>query len=337
MGTGHQGSRHQHPRVRAKRPDKSRRTQLIGIAAALTFAAAFGPAAFAQTPTETWPNRFIRLIAPFPPGGGGDAIACILSARLSDTWGQQVVIENRGGASGNIAAEAAARSAPDGYTIFLAGDFQAVNLYLYPKLSYDPVGDFAPVTLVVQYPCAMIVPNSSPARSVSEFLAYAKASHGKLSFATPGHGTAPHLAGELFKRAAGIAMTTVPYRGAAPAIQDVIPGRVDVFFNNIAPLISLMQQNQLRVLAVTTAKRSPAAPDVPTLAEAGMAGFDVAGWYAFFVPAKTPQEIVRRMHADTVAVLAEPAIKKRLEDLGLFVIGSTPDQLGHYLKAEMDK
>jgi tripartite-type tricarboxylate transporter receptor subunit TctC len=219
----------------ARWPDKGRRTQLIAIAAALTFAAALGPAAFAQTPPETWPNRFVRLIVPFPPGGGADAIARILSARLSDTWGQQVVIENRGGASGNIAAEAAARSAPDGYTIFLAGDFQAVNLYLYPKLSYDPVADFAPVTLVVQYPCAMIVPNSSPARSVSEFISYAKASHGKLSFATPGHGTAPHLAGELFKRAAGIAMTTVPYRGAAPAIQDVIPGRVDVSSSTISP------------------------------------------------------------------------------------------------------
>jgi tripartite-type tricarboxylate transporter receptor subunit TctC len=337
MGTGHQGSRHQHPRVSTRWPDKGRRTQLIAIAAALTFAAALGPAAFAQTPTETWPNRFIRLIVPFPPGGGADAIARILSARLSDTWGQQVVIENRGGASGNIAAEAAARSAPDGYTIFLAGDFQAVNLYLYPKLSYDPVADFAPVTLVVQYPCAMVVPNSSPARSVLEFVAYAKANNGKLTFATPGHGTSPHLAGELFKRAAGIAMTTIPYRGAAPAIQDVIPGRVDVFFNNIAPLLSLMQQGQLRALAVTTAKRVPAAPDVPTLAEAGLPGFDVAGWYAFFVPANTPPAIVRKIHADTAAALADPPIKERLEQLGLFVIGSTPAELGQFLKSEMDK
>src|SRR5262249_4928703 len=175
---------------------------------------------FAQTlsghvwAVPNWPNRFVRLIVPFPPGGGADAIARIVSARLSETWGQQVVIENRGGASGNIAAEAAARSAPDGYTIFLAGDFQAVNLYLYPKLSYDPVADFAPVTLVVQYPSAMVVPNSSPSHSVTEFIAYAKANRGTLRFASPGHGTSPHLAGELFKRAAGIEMTTVPYRGA---------------------------------------------------------------------------------------------------------------------------
>jgi tripartite-type tricarboxylate transporter receptor subunit TctC len=189
----------------------------------------------------------------------------------------------------------------------------------------------------VQYPCAMVVPNSSPARSVLEFVAYAKANNGKLTFATPGHGTSPHLAGELFKRAAGIAMTTIPYRGAAPAIQDVIPGRVDVFFNNIAPLLSLMQQGQLRALAVTTPKRVPAAPDVPTLAEAGLPGFDVAGWYAFFVPANTPPAIVRKIHADTAAALADPPIKERLEQLGLFVIGSTPAELGQFLKSEMDK
>jgi tripartite-type tricarboxylate transporter receptor subunit TctC len=284
---------------------------------------------------QAWPNRFIRLVVPFPAGGGADAIARIVAARLSEKWGQQVTIENRGGASGNLAAENVAHSPGDGYTLFLAGDFHAVNLFLFPKLSYDPVADFAPVSLVVQYPCAMVVPNSSPARSVKEFIDYAKTR--KLSFASPGHGTAPHLAGELFKRNAGIELTTIPYRGAAPAIQDVIPGRVDLFFNNIAPLVSLMQEKQLQVLAVTTPKRTPAAPDVPTLAEAGMPGFDVAGWYAFFVPVKTPAEIVRRMHVDTAAVLAEPAIKKRLEDLGLFVIGSTPDQLRQYLKAEMDK
>jgi tripartite-type tricarboxylate transporter receptor subunit TctC len=310
------------------------RRQLMRLSTASALAGSFGGrSAFAQT--QGWPSRFVRLVVPFPAGGGADAIARIVAARLSEIWGQQVTIENRGGASGNLAAEAVAYSPPDGYTMFIAGDFHAVNLFLFPKLNYDPIADFTPVSLVVQYPCAMVVPNTSPARSVEEFIAYAKTN--KLTFASPGYGTAPHLAGELFKRQAGIELTVIPYRGAAPAIQDLIPGRVDVFFNNIAPLISLMQQNQLRVLAVTTAKRSPAAPDVPTLAESGMAGFDVAGWYAFFVPAKTPQEIVRKMHADTVAVLAEPAIKKRLEDLGLFVIGSTPDQLGHYLKAEMDK
>ena len=344
MGTRHQGSRDHDPRMRRREGiDQSAGAgsrRRISRAAALTFAAALallGPTAFAQTQTEIWPSRFVRLIVPFPAGGGADAIARVLSARLAATWGQQVVIENRGGASGNIAAEAAARSAAHGYTIFMAGDFQAVNLFLYPKLSYDPVADFLPVTLVVQYPCAIVVPSSSPARSVAEFIAHAKANNGKLTFATPGHGTSPHLAGELFKRAAGITMTTVPYRGAAPAIHDVIAGRVDVFFNNIAPLVSLMQQGQVRALAVTTAKRTPAAPDVPTLEESGLLGFDVAGWYAFFVPANTPATIVRKIHADTGAALADPAIRGRLEELGLFVIGSTPAELGRFLKSEMEK
>ena len=310
------------------------RRRLMQFAAASALAPGFlGRAALAQA----WPNRHVRLVVPFPPGGGADAIARIVAARLSEVWGQQVVIENRGGASGNLAAEAVAHSAPDGYTMFLAGDFHAVNLFLYPKLSYDPVADFLPVSLVVQYPVGMVVPNSSPAHSVKEFIAHAKASKGKISFASPGHGTAPHLAAELFKREAGFEMTVIPYRGAAPAIQDVIPGRVDFFFNNIAPMLPLMQQGQLRALAVTSGKRSPAAPDVPTLAEAGLPGFDVSGWYAFYVPAKTPLEIVRKMHADTALVLAEPATKGRLEQLGLFVVGSTPEELGRFHKAEMDK
>jgi tripartite-type tricarboxylate transporter receptor subunit TctC len=308
-----------------------RRRLLQGIAASAI--ATHG--AHAQAPS--FPNRFVRLIVPYPAGGGADTIARIVSGRLSEMWGQQVLIENRGGAGGNIASEAAARSAPDGYTMYLAGEFQATNPFLYPKLNYDPVADFVPVSLVVQYPTALIVPNSSPSHSVAEFIARAKAASGKLTFASPGHGTGPHLAGELFKRVAGIDLVHVPYRGAAPALQDVVPGRVDSFFNNIAAVVPLMQQGQLRVLAITTAKRTPAAPDVPTLAESGLPGFDVSGWYAIFVPAKTSPEIVRKMHADIVAVLAEPAVKSRLQDLGLFVVGSTPEELGRFLKAEMNK
>jgi tripartite-type tricarboxylate transporter receptor subunit TctC len=286
---------------------------------------------------QEWPSRPVRLIVPFPPGGGADAIARIVSVRLAEMWGQQVVIESRAGAGGNIASEAVARSAPDGYTLYLAGDFQATNLYLYPRLSYDPVADFAPVSLVVQFPVAFVVPNSSPARSVEEFIAHAKANAGRLTYASPGHGTSPHLAAELFKRVAGIELTHVPYRGAAPAIQDVIPGRVDSFFNNIAPVVPLMREGQLRLLAVTSARRAPVTPEVPTVAESGLPGFDVSGWYAFFVPARTAPAIVKKMHADTAAALAEPAVKARLEQLGLFVVGSAPEELGAYLKAEMEK
>jgi len=305
---------------------------------ALSAASALAPGALHRPAlAQAWPNRFVRVIVPFPAGGGADTIARLVGARLSDKWGQQVVIENKGGAGGNLAAEATARSAPDGYTMFLAGDFQATNIHLTPKLSYDPVADFTPVSLVVLYPIVMVVPNSSPARTVGEFIARAKANPGQLTFASPGHGTAPHLAAELFKRTARIEIRHVPYRGAAPAIQDLIPGRVDSFFNNVAPVVPLMQQGQLRALALTSAKRAPAVPDLPTMAEDALPGFDVSGWYAFFVPARTPAEIVRRMHADTAAVLAEPAIKGRLEQLGMVVVGSTPEELGRFHKAEMDK
>lgn len=286
---------------------------------------------------QSWPARPVRLIVPYPAGGGADAIARLVGARLGEIWNQQVAVESRAGAGGNLASEHVARSAPDGHTLYLAGEFQATNLYLYPKIAYDPVADFAPVSLVVQYPAALVVPNSSPARTVPELIAHAKANAGKVTFASPGIGTGPHLAGELFKRTAGIQLTHVPYRGAAPAIVDLIPGRVDSFFNNIAPVIPYMQQGQLRILAVSTAKRTQAAPNVPTMAESGLAGFDVSGWYAFYFPAKTPADIVRKAHQDTVTTLADPKVRGRLEDMGLFVIGGTPEQLAGFLKAELAK
>ncbi|MFL5046657.1 MAG: Bug family tripartite tricarboxylate transporter substrate binding protein [Xanthobacteraceae bacterium] len=304
----------------------------------ISAASVLAPALIARVaPAQEWPSRPVRLVVPYPAGGGADAIARIVSGRLADMWRQQVVIENRGGAGGNIASEAVARSVPDGYTLYLAGEFQATNSYLYPKLTYDPVADFLPVSLVVKYPIAVVVPNASPARSLPEFIAHAKANPGRLTMASPGHGTGPHLAGEMFKRVAGIELTHVPYRGAAPALQDVVPGRVDSFFNNIAGVAPLMREGQLKVLAITSAERIPAEPQLPTVAESGLAGFDVSGWYAFFVPAMTPPAIVRRMHADTAAALAEPSIKGRLEQLGLVVVGSTPEDLGAHLKAEMAK
>ncbi|BAT59743.1 tripartite tricarboxylate transporter family receptor [Variibacter gotjawalensis] len=289
-----------------------------------------------QALTQAWPNRPIRLIVPYPAGGGADAIARIVGAKLAEMWGgAQLVYENRGGAGGNLASELAARSQPDGYTLYLAGEFQSTNLHVYPKLSYDPVADFSPVSLVVQYPAVIAVPNSSPAKTLQEFVEFAKTK--SLTFATPGHGTGPHLAGELFAQKAGIKLQHVPYRGAAPAIQDLIPGRVDSFFNNIAAVVPFMKDQQVRGLAVTTAKRTPAMPDLPTFAESGLKDFDVSGWYAFYVPAKTPDDIVKKMHADTVTALADPSVKSKLEGLGLFVVGSTPQELGAFLKAEIDK
>jgi tripartite-type tricarboxylate transporter receptor subunit TctC len=247
-----------------------------------------------------------------------------------------VLIENKGGAGGNIASDAAAKSAPDGYTMYLGAEFLSTNPHVYPKLSCDPIADLMPVTAVVQYPTIVAIPNNSPAKTVQEFIAYAKANPGR-TFGTPGHGTGPHLAGKLLKRAAGIELTHVPYRGAGPGLNDLIPGRIDSFFNNIAPVVPLMRSGQVRGLAVTTARRSAAAPDVPTIAESGLPGYDVPGWYAIFVPAKSPPDIAARMNTDVIAALADPGVKGKLEDLGLFVGGSTPQALGDFLKAETEK
>ena len=309
------------------------RRRTLTLAASALAPAVLGRAARAQG----WPNRPVRIIVPFPPGGGGDTIARIVGAKLTEIWGQQIIVENKGGAGGNIASDATARSAPDGYTLFLAGDFLATNQFIYPKLSYDPVADFAPVSLVVRFPVVLVVPNSSPAKTFAEFVALAKAGSTPLTYASPGYGTSPHLAAELLKREAKIELTHVPYRGAAPAIQDLIPGRVDSFFNNIAPTVPLMKQGQIRGIAVTSARRAPAMPDLPTTAESGLPGFDVSGWYAFVTPAKTPPEIVARMHADTVTALNDPTTRRKLEELALVVEGSTPTGLANLLQAERAK
>jgi tripartite-type tricarboxylate transporter receptor subunit TctC len=284
---------------------------------------------------ETWPHQVVRIVCPIAAGGGIDATARIVAARLSELWGQQVVVENKSGASGNIAAEAVARSEPDGYTIYIATFGHATAPFLYPALSYDPVVDFAPVTLIGTYPLMMVVPNSSPAHSVQEFIAYAKTK--RLSYASSGHGTSLHLAGELFQRRAGIEMTQVPYRGAGPAFNDLIPGRVDTMINFVLSSLPLVRQGQLRGLAVAAAQRVVAAPDLPTMAEAGVTGMEVSSWSGFFVPARTPRDIIEKIHADTVAAVTEPAMRERLEQSGVEVIGSTPDELASFLRDEMEK
>src|SRR5712691_7944936 len=323
------------------------RRRFVGLAAASTLApGCIARPAWAQISAQTssaqtyaaqpWPRRFVRLVVPFPAGGGTDAVARLVANRLSEVWGQQMVIENKGGAGSNIGAEAVARSEPDGYTILIGSLPLAVNRYLYSSLNYDPISDFAPVTQICLYPNLMVVPNSSPAKSVPEFIAHAKANQGKITFASSGTGTSTHLSGELFKRMTDIEMTHVPYRGVALALNDVIPGRVDVMFNTMAGVLQQARAGQLRGLAVTTAKRFPTAPEFPTIAEAGVPGFDVSSWYAFLMPVRTPAEIVRKMHADTVAVLAEPAIKDKLAPVGVMVVGSTPEEFAAVLKAETE-
>jgi tripartite-type tricarboxylate transporter receptor subunit TctC len=252
-------------------------------------------------------------------------------------WGQQVVVDNKPGAGGNIASEFVARSAPDGYTLYITAGGLAVNRFLFPSISYDPVADFAPVTLICLFPNLLVVPNASPFRSVGDLIAQARANPGKMTFASPGHGSSPHMSAELFKYMAKVDMVHVPYRGASPAYTDLIAGRVDATFAVMASGLPLVQAGQVRALGVSTANRQPSAPDVPTIAEAGVPGYDTSSWFAFFVPAKTPPEIIQKIHADTVAVLAEPAIKAKLDVLGVVIVGSTPEALGAHLKDEMDK
>ena len=308
------------------------RRRMAGICAA----AAFAPAVIGRARAQGWPNRHVRLIVPFPPGGGTDVVARILANRLSEVWGQQMVIENKGGAGSNLGAEAVARADPDGYTVLIGALPMAVNRFLYKSLGYDPLIDFAPVTMICHFPNLLVVPNSSPAKSVQELIAHGKANSGKFTFASSGIGTSPHLSGELFKRMAGFEMAHVPYRGVAPALNDVIPGRVDMMFNTAAGVLQQVRSGQLRGLAVSSAQRFPTAMEFPPVADT-LPGFDVTSWYAFFVPAKTPADVIQKIHTDTVTILAEPAIKTRLVQVGVEVVASTPGELDARLRAETDQ
>ena len=285
-----------------------------------------------------WPSRFVRLVVPFPPGGGTDAIARVVAVKLSAIWGQEMVIENKGGGATSIGTDAVAKAEPDGHTVLLQSVPLAVNKFLFATLPFDPVADLAPVSLICDYPNVMCVPMSLPVRTMQEFIEYAKANPGKATYASSGY---RHLGASVGRavqphgrhRACG----TSPYRGAGIAFNDLIPGRVDVMFNNIGSVVGFINGGKLRALGVTSLKRNPALPDVPTVSEAGVPGFEVIGWYAFFAPAKTPPPIIAKFHASTVAAVSDPVIRDRLDQLGVGVVGSTPDELRAHLKAEMDK
>jgi tripartite-type tricarboxylate transporter receptor subunit TctC len=313
------------------------RRRLIAFSAACALACdLIGRAAWAQMQSREWPNRVVRFVVPVAAGGPTDIVARIVAEQLSKIWGQQVVVENRGGAGTNIGNEMVARSDPDGYTVLFATSSLAVNQSLYRSLSYDPIADLAPVSLVSRFPLFMFVPISSPAKSVMELVAYAKAHPGKLTLASPGTGSAPHLAGELFRQMARIEMAHVPYRGAAPALNDLIPGRVDCYFSSGA-LLENMRSGQIRGLAVTAAKRASVAPELPTMAEAGIPGYEVSSWHGLFVPARTPPEIIKKMSVGAIAALADPAVKGRLEQAGYMAVGSSRDELQALLRSEIDK
>jgi tripartite-type tricarboxylate transporter receptor subunit TctC len=311
-------------------------TTVGGAAAAWPLAAfALAPAVSRPALEQDWPTRPVRIVVPYAPGGSTDTVARITADRLSRIWGQQVVIENKPGAGTNIAAAAVASSDPDGYTIFIGSSSLVTSRLLYRSLPYAP-SDLAPVTLVCTFPLLLLVPNSSPARSVAEFIAFARDNKGKVTFASPGVGTMPHLAGELFKQIAGIEMTHVPYRGDAPALTDTIAGRVDLQIGG-SVMLEQIRSGQVRGLAVTTAKRSQFAPELPSAAEAGVHGFEVTGWFAFFVPGRTSRTIVEKIHIDTVTALRDPAVKANFDNIGMVAVGSTPEELAGLLTAETEK
>ena len=309
------------------------RRRLIALSAASTFA----PNIFARAQSSAWPNRPVRLIVPLAAGGPTDTLARVVGDELSKLWGQQqVVIENKPGGGTNIANEYVVRSEPDGYTALFGTSSLATVGSLYHSLGYDPAVDLAPVSLVAKFPFFMFVPNSSPAKSVIEFIADVKAHPGKRIMGSPGTGSAPHLTAELFLQMAKIKMTHVPYRGAAPAFVDLIPGRIDCYFGS-GELLTYSRSGQVRALATTGAQRSTAEAELPTIAEAGVPGYAVDSWQGVFLPAKTPAEIVSRMSADITTALAVPAIKDKLAQTAYAAQGSSPEALRQWLEADTAK
>ena len=316
------------------------RLKIAGLINRRRFAALAGTVALAPTVSrrafaQPWPTRPVHIVVPYAPGGSTDTVARITGDRLSTIWGQQAVIENKPGAGTNIGAAAVASSDPDGYTMLIGTSSLATSRLLYRSLPYA-ISDLAPVTLVCMFPLLMVVPNASPAKSVSDFIAFAREKKGRVTFASPGVGTVPHLAGELLKQITGIEMTHVPYRGDAPALADTIAGRVDLQIGGSA-MLEQIRSGQVRGLAVTTAKRSQLAPELPTVAEGGVPGFDVTGWFAFFVPARTSRSIVEKVHIDTVTALNDPTVKLKLETIGMVAVGSAPEELAALLRAETEK
>ncbi len=284
-----------------------------------------------------WPNRVIRIVVGFPPGGGADAAARIAANRLSEIWGQQVVVENKPGAGGNIANDTVAHAAPDGYTILFSPSSIPVMTLLFTGSGYDPIRDLAPISLLGKYPNLVVVSKDSTIQSLADYIARAKADPGKVTYASPGIGTTPHLTAELLRKAAAADITHVPYRGiAAGAMSDLLANRIDSMFNTTGSLLQAVRAGQVRGLAQSTAERSPLAPELPSFAEAGVPGFNVSSWYGLFLPVKTPRELVTRIHADIAGMLTEPAVRQRFEVLGVEAASATPDRLAAIMRSEYD-
>ncbi|HEY1309822.1 MAG TPA: tripartite tricarboxylate transporter substrate binding protein [Pseudolabrys sp.] len=307
------------------------KTKAAALMAALTLVLA----AVAAQAQSGYPDRPVHVVLGYPPAGPVDIITRIMADRLTTIWGQAAVVENVSGAGGNIAGERVAKAAPDGYTLLMATNAQlAINPSLYAKMTFDPIKDLTPISLSVYTPNILVVPNDVPAKSVAELVAYARANPGKLTYASAGVGTTQHLAGELFKSMAKIDIQHVPYRGAGQVIPDMLGGRITMYFGAIAPLIPLVREGKLRALAVTSAERFPASPELPTMIESGYPGFVSILSIGLMAPAGTPPAIVEKLHRDAITALSPPEVRKKLADIGMEVIGNSPAEFAAAIKAE---
>jgi tripartite-type tricarboxylate transporter receptor subunit TctC len=287
---------------------------------------------------QGYPAKPVRMIVAYPPGGGTDIVGRVVAQKLGESLGHSVVVENRGGASGNIGTEFAARAAPDGYTILMGNVApNAINVSLFKSLPFDPVADLVPVSLVASTPNILVVHPSTPARTVKELIALAKAKPGVLNFASAGVGSSSHLAGELFHILAGADIVHVPYKGAGPAMVDVLSGQIQLYFATMPAAMPHVKSGKLAPIAVTSARRSPALPDLPTIAEAGVPGYEASTWYGVLAPAHTAQAVVARLHGEIVRVLADAALRERLADQGFEPVGNSPEEFGAYIKSEIVK
>jgi len=318
-------------------PASSGRRRLIQASACLAavmYAALCTPS---LVHAQTYPDKPIRFVVPYPPGGGTDVIARIVQERFQAALGQPIVIENKGGAGGSVGTEVVAKAVPDGYTVLFTLSSHTINPAIYPKLNFDTVKDFEPVGTVASLPQILVANPRLAANNLAELTALAKAKPAELSYASVGNGSPGHLAGEMFKLRAGVQMTHIPYRGGGPAVTDVMGGQVPLLWVSIPAAAQFVKTGKLKALAVSTLKRTPAFPDVPTVHESGYPEFEVDSWYAMFVPAKTPRPVIERLNKALNTVLAEPAIREKLLAQGADAVGGTPEALGKVVAAELPK
>ena len=303
-----------------------------------TLATILSLALSAAAQAQAWPSKPIKYIVPFAAGGTTDILGRMVGAKLSDALGQPVVVENRPGAAGALGVELLAKSPPDGYTIG-GGTVSShgLNVALYPKLAYDPVKDFSPITMLATLPNMLVVHPSIPANNVRELIAFLKANPNKLSFGSAGNGTSQHMSGELFKTLTGTSMQHIPYKGSGPMMPDLLSGTISMSFENLTTAYPPVKQGRLKALAVTTLKRSFVAPDVPTMQEAGLAGYDITSWQAMFAPAGVPKDIIERLYVETAKALKSSDVAKRLEELGLDAGGMRPEELGALVRNDIPR